>query len=101
MNLDEEVRRDSSELGRGNEAEETGQVRENLHGSRDQRGNWVNERPPVLKTVSREIIARTQAQDHSSASLGRQEGRANPPPKATKSSSTSVSPGNSTGAMRA
>ena len=57
-------RKDSSELGRGNEAEETGQIRENLHGSCDQRGNQANElaRPPGLKDVSSETIARTQAQ---------------------------------------
>ena len=34
--LDEARRRDPSELDRGNEAEETGQVRVNPHGSRDQ-----------------------------------------------------------------
>ena len=60
----------------GNNAEETGQVRVYLHGIRDQQGSRANERarPPVLKAVNWEINARTQAQDHRSTSLGRQEG---------------------------
>ena len=56
---EEARRRDSSEHDRGNEAEETGQVRVNLHKSLDQKGSWANEgaRQPVLKAVSRESIA--------------------------------------------
>ena len=64
----------AAELDRGNEAEETGQVCVNLHGSRDQQGNRANERarPPVLGAVAWEINARTQAQGPRSQSLGRQ-----------------------------
>ena len=56
---EEARRRDSSEDDRGNEAEEGGQVRVNLHKSLDQKGSWANERArqPVLKAVSRESIA--------------------------------------------
>ena len=55
---EEARRRDSSEHDRGNKAEETGQVRVNLHKSLDQKGSWANERArqPVLKAVSRESI---------------------------------------------
>ena len=56
------ARRREEGLKRGrpdNEAEETGQVRVNLHESLDQQGSQANERarPPVLKAVSLESIA--------------------------------------------
>ena len=49
-------KKDPSELRRGNEAEETGQVRVNLHGS-DQQGNRADERArtTVLGAAAREI----------------------------------------------
>ena len=73
---EEARRRDSSELDRHNEAEETGQVRVNLHGGRDHQGNRANERarPPVLAVVAWDINARTQTQGHRSPSLGLQRG---------------------------
>ena len=66
-------RRDSTELDRGSEAEETGQVCANLHGSRDHQGNRVDDsaRPPVLGTEAWEINTRTRAQGHRSPVLGR------------------------------
>ena len=58
-----------SELDRGNEAEETGQVSVNLHGSRDQQGDRADERarPPVLGAGAWDQNA---GQGHRSPDLG-------------------------------
>ena len=106
----------SSEHDQGNEAEETGQVRVNLHESHDQQGSRANERarPPMLKAVSWESIANSSPECRPRSMVQRvlvgkrvvllgdsEDVRANLQPRATMSSSTSVSPASSTGAMRA
>ena len=98
----------SSEHDQGNEAEETGQVRVNLHESHDQQGSRANERarPPMLKAVSWESIANSSPECRPRSMVQRvlvgkrvvllgdsEDVTANLQPRATMSSSTSVSPG--------
>ena len=105
---EEARRRDSSEHDRGNEAEETGQVRVNLHKNLDQKGSWANERArqPVLKAVSRESIATSSPECMARSKVprvlvGKREIMLGDSEDVQGEPAASVSLASSTGAMRA